>query len=77
LRRAGECCSDDHPHVHGANLGFSADLYRRWGAFLPLAVHEDVALVADDGARAGAHLARNRWWRPAPVRGARVGPTIP
>ena len=37
--RAGECRCDDHPHVHGS------DLYRRCGGFLPLAAHEDVALV--------------------------------
>ncbi|UYB51271.1 hypothetical protein OCJ37_14885 [Xanthomonas sp. AM6] len=45
MRRAGECRSDDHPHLHGANLGFSADLYGRCGAFLPLAAPEDVSLV--------------------------------
>ena len=44
--RAGECRSDGHPHVHGANLGLSAELYRRCGGFQPLAAHEDVALVA-------------------------------
>lgn len=36
---------DGHRHVHGANLGVSATAYRRAGGFMPLAVHEDVALV--------------------------------
>ena len=37
--------SDGHGHIHGANLGVSADAYRRCGGFLPLASSEDVALV--------------------------------
>lgn len=37
---------DGHPHVHGANLGFSLDAYRRVGGYPPLPVHEDVALVS-------------------------------
>ncbi|UXY55770.1 glycosyltransferase [Pseudomonas tohonis] len=36
---------DDHRHVHGANLGFSAEAYLRAGGFPPLAAHEDVHLV--------------------------------
>ncbi|MET9552335.1 glycosyltransferase [Streptomyces sp. NPDC006645] len=35
----------DHPHVHGANLGVSADAYRDVEGFQPLAVGEDHALV--------------------------------
>ncbi|MDQ1094184.1 glycosyltransferase involved in cell wall biosynthesis [Xanthomonas sacchari] len=54
---AGECRRDDHPHVHGANLGFSAELYLRCGGFLPLAAHEDVALV-EAMVRAQARIAR-------------------
>ena len=38
---------DDHRHIHGANLGVSADAYRRAGGFKALAAHEDVHLVAD------------------------------
>ncbi len=38
--------ADGHEHVHGANLGFSLDAYDRVGGFAPLAVHEDVELVA-------------------------------
>ncbi len=38
--------ADGHEHVHGANLGFSLDAYRAVGGFRPLAVHEDVDLVA-------------------------------
>ncbi|RYZ42488.1 MAG: glycosyltransferase [Myxococcaceae bacterium] len=37
--------ADGHSHVHGANLGVSARAYLRAGGFLPLPVHEDVALV--------------------------------
>lgn len=36
---------DGHRHIHGANLGVSAQAYRRAGGFPPLASHEDVALV--------------------------------
>lgn len=32
-------------HVHGANLGFRADLYRTVGGFEPVQEHEDVLLV--------------------------------
>jgi glycosyltransferase involved in cell wall biosynthesis len=35
-----------HGHVHGANLGLSADLYRTLGGFAQLSADEDVALVA-------------------------------
>ncbi|RZL59633.1 glycosyltransferase [Variovorax ginsengisoli] len=38
--------ADDHRHVHGANMGVSADAYRRAGGFQALASSEDVALVA-------------------------------
>ena len=38
---------DDHRHIHGANLGVSADAYQRAGGFKALAAHEDVHLVAD------------------------------
>ncbi|MGH3935237.1 MAG: glycosyltransferase [Pseudonocardiaceae bacterium] len=37
---------DDHPHVHGANLGISARSYRLVGGIPALATGEDVALVA-------------------------------
>ncbi len=36
---------DGHEHIHGANLGLSADAYRRAGGFQPLPCHEDVMLV--------------------------------
>jgi glycosyltransferase involved in cell wall biosynthesis len=36
---------DDHRHVHGANLGISAEAYRLAGGFPPLACHEDVHLI--------------------------------
>jgi len=37
--------ADGHRHIHGANLGVSAEAYRRVGGFAPLACSEDVALV--------------------------------
>lgn len=40
-----EISADGHPHVHGANLGVSTELYLRAGGFRPLEVGEDVALV--------------------------------
>ena len=36
---------DDHRHIHGANLGISAEAYVRAGGFEPLPCHEDVELV--------------------------------
>lgn len=36
---------DGHRHVHGANLGISADAYRAVGGFEPLVAHEDRTLV--------------------------------
>lgn len=34
-----------HHHIHGANLGFTAQAYRALGGFNALALHEDVDLV--------------------------------
>ncbi len=48
---------DGHPHVHGANMGFSVAMYLRCGGFPPLSAHEDVAMV-DALHRAGARIAR-------------------
>ena len=48
--------ADGHQHIHGANLGVSADAYRRVGGFKPLASSEDVALVEALRA-AGARIA--------------------
>lgn len=36
---------DGHRHIHGANLGVSAEAYRQVGGFAPLVSSEDVALV--------------------------------
>jgi len=36
---------DGHRHIHGANLGVSADAYRWAGGFAPLTCDEDVQLV--------------------------------
>ncbi|WP_370890558.1 PIG-L family deacetylase [Janibacter sp. GXQ6167] len=41
---------DGHPHVYGANLGFTLDAYDQLGGFAAISAHEDVALV--DAARA-------------------------
>jgi hypothetical protein len=38
--------ADGHPHIHGANLGLTADLYLRAGGYRGLAVGEDRDLVA-------------------------------
>ncbi|RZJ12289.1 MAG: glycosyltransferase, partial [Haliea sp.] len=38
--------AEGHRHIHGANLGVSAEAYLRAGGFQPLASSEDVALVA-------------------------------
>lgn len=48
--------ADGHQHIHGANLGVSADAYRRAGGFEPLETSEDVALVAALG-KVGARIA--------------------
>ena len=53
--------ADGHRHIHGANLGVSAEAYRRVGGFRPLARSEDVALVEALQA-AGARIA----WSAAP-----------
>ena len=53
--------ADGHHHIHGANLGVSADAYRKAGGFLPIACSEDVALVAALSAT-GARIA----WSAAP-----------
>ncbi|MFK3737320.1 glycosyltransferase [Massilia sp. TN1-12] len=36
---------DGHRHIHGANLGVSADAYRAAGGFQSVSCHEDVLLV--------------------------------
>lgn len=46
-----------HPHVHGANLGFTADAYLAAGGFRALPTAEDHALV-DDLRAAGVPLLR-------------------
>src|SRR6478609_7131631 len=38
--------ADGHPHVHAANLGVRADIYRAVGGFAGVDVHEDVFLAA-------------------------------
>ncbi|MGF6985088.1 glycosyltransferase involved in cell wall biosynthesis [Paraburkholderia atlantica] len=53
--------ADGHRHVHGANLGVSAQAYRRAGGFPPLKCSEDVALV-DRLIATGARIA----WSAAP-----------
>lgn len=53
--------ADGHRHIHGANLGLSADAYRSVGGFSPLVSSEDVALV-EALQKAGARIA----WTAAP-----------
>lgn len=53
--------ADGHRHIHGANLGVSAEAYRSVGGFAPLACSEDVALVEALQA-SGARIA----WSAAP-----------
>lgn len=40
-----ELVQDGHPHIHGANMGVSAEFYARCGGFQSLVVSEDVALI--------------------------------
>lgn len=47
---------DGHRHIHGANLGISAEAYERAGGFEPLACDEDVQLVRQLE-RCGANIA--------------------
>ncbi|AOE67261.1 glycosyl transferase [Pseudomonas fluorescens] len=54
---------ENHRHIHGANLGLSADAYRNAGGFQHLVTHEDVRLVADLE-RTGARIA---WTATNPV----------
>ncbi len=42
---AGYVAQDGHHHVHGANLGLRADVYREAGGFSALPLHEDVELI--------------------------------
>lgn len=46
---------ENHRHIHGANLGLSAEAYRNAGGFQHLTAHEDVHLVADLK-KIGAHI---------------------
>ncbi|HET6877836.1 MAG TPA: glycosyltransferase [Jatrophihabitans sp.] len=50
--------ADGHPYVHGANLGIRADLYCALGGWSPLALGEDVDLVARASARDGVRIVR-------------------
>ncbi|WP_241845597.1 glycosyltransferase [Streptomyces silvensis] len=45
-RLAGTLRTWEHPHVHGANLGVSAEAYLRVGGFAPLPTGEDHDLAA-------------------------------
>lgn len=47
------CASDDHPHVHGANLEVRASAYRAVGGFPDVAAHEDVVALARAVTRQG------------------------
>lgn len=62
---------DGHRHIHGANLGFSAQAYRGAGGFPALSCHEDVHLVRQLELT-GARIA----WscRPRVITSARLDP---
>ncbi|MDI3273629.1 glycosyltransferase family 2 protein [Pseudomonas sp. MDT1-16] len=60
---------EGHRHIHGANLGISADAYRRAGGFEPLASDEDVQLVRQLE-RCGAKIAWSQ--RPQVLTSARL-----
>ncbi len=47
---------EDHPHVHGANLGVRLSAYLAVGGFPPVRVHEDALLVA--ALRSAGHVTR-------------------
>ena len=51
---------EGHPHVHGANMGFSAEAYHRAGGFAPLASHEDADLAGRLKAAGTAWTATDR-----------------
>lgn len=59
---------DDHPHVHGANIGVSATAYRLAGGFLPLRCGEDVQFI-DALEKSGIRVARSA--KPRVVTSAR------
>ncbi|WP_427018248.1 glycosyltransferase [Pseudarthrobacter sp. P1] len=48
--------SEGHAHVHGANLGFRADVYQRLGGYRDVPVHEDRDFV--EAARTHGFLVR-------------------
>jgi glycosyltransferase involved in cell wall biosynthesis len=48
---------EEHPHVHGANLGFRADVFAGLGGFRDQGLHEDRDFVAQARARGYAVVA--------------------
>jgi glycosyltransferase involved in cell wall biosynthesis len=58
---------DGHRHIHGANLGMTAEAYRLAGGFAPLRSSEDVALVQalEDAGVPVVFSARPRVWTSA------------
>ena len=60
---------EGHRHIHGANLGISAEAYQRSGGFEPLACDEDVQLVRQLE-RCGATIAWSQ--RPQVLTSARL-----
>ncbi|MCB5191834.1 glycosyltransferase [Methylobacillus arboreus] len=65
---------EGHRHIHGANLGISAEAYRKVGGFLPLANNEDVALV-QALEKHGINIAWSA--KPRVVTSARIDPRAP
>lgn len=48
---------EGHPHIHGANLGFRADVFADLGGFIDLSLHEDRDFVVKARARGYAIIA--------------------
>lgn len=50
--------AEGHPHIHGANLGIRADVYREAGGWSALGLGEDVDLVARASTLPGVRIVR-------------------
>lgn len=65
--------SEGHPHIHGANLGVRASVYRAAGEFPAVRVHEDVGLVTAVTAAGGTIRSSARL--PVATSARRIGRT--
>lgn len=60
--RATHVLGEANGHVHGANLGIRASVYRAAGGFAPVREHEDVTLVARARAIGAREKATDACW---------------